>query len=61
MNFMAPNKRIEIRPGSELIAAIDDWRRRQPDLPPRAEAIVRLAALGLAAEAKTEKKGEPKK
>lgn len=31
---------------SELLA-IDEWRRKQPDLPSRAEAIRRLIQLGL--------------
>jgi hypothetical protein len=30
------------------LALIDDWRRKQPDLPSRAEAIRRLVELGLA-------------
>ncbi|SDD58639.1 hypothetical protein SAMN05444678_11688 [Sphingomonas sp. YR710] len=29
---------------------IDEWRRKQPDLPPRAEAIRRLVEKGLASE-----------
>lgn len=28
----------------EQLAAVDDWRRRQPDLPTRSEAIRRLVA-----------------
>jgi hypothetical protein len=32
------------------MAQIDEWRRKQPDLPPRAEAIRRLVAKGLASE-----------
>jgi hypothetical protein len=37
---------------------IDDWRRRQPDLPARAEVIRRLIQLGLTANA-TQKDGVP--
>jgi hypothetical protein len=29
---------------------IDEWRRQQPDLPPRAEAIRRLVDIGLKAK-----------
>jgi len=29
------------------LSAIDDWRRKQPDLPSRAAAIRRLVELGL--------------
>ena len=41
----------------ELLAAIDAWRREQPDLPSRPEALRRLAQSGLATEsqAKSEK------
>jgi hypothetical protein len=33
----------------EMVAEIDEWRRRQPDIPHRAEAIRRLIRLGLKA------------
>jgi hypothetical protein len=45
----AVNVRIE-RP---QLGQLDDWRRVQPDLPTRPEAIRRLIEMGLAA-AKTE-------
>lgn len=35
---------------SELLA-IDEWRRQQPDLPSRAEAMRRLIQLGLTSKA----------
>jgi hypothetical protein len=35
---------------------IDDWRRRQPDLPDRADAIRRLFRLGLTAKTAPPKK-----
>lgn len=31
------------------VAAVDDWRRKQPDLPSRSEAIRRLVAVALKA------------
>jgi hypothetical protein len=34
---------------ASFLAAIDEWRRHQPDLPPRAEAIRRLADQALKA------------
>jgi len=43
--------RFELRLPAELGVAIDDWRRQQPDLPSRAEAVRRLLELGLAAPA----------
>jgi hypothetical protein len=48
----AVNVRIE-RP---QLSKLDDWRRSQPDLPTRPEAIRRLIELGLeAAKAQREK------
>jgi len=41
-----------IRLSGELKALIDKWRRKQPDRPPRSEAIRRLVLLGLAAPKK---------
>ena len=60
MDFMAQGKRVEIRPSPVLVAAIDEWRRHLPDLPPRAEAIVRLVEIGLEVAAK-KTKAESKK
>jgi len=40
--------RFELRLPPELGDEIDQWRRQQPDLPPRAEAARRLIELGLA-------------
>ena len=39
---------IGIRWHEPALAEIDDWRREQPDLPARGEAIRRLVELGLA-------------
>jgi hypothetical protein len=57
---MKPRKptRFELRLPPELGDEIDEWRRGQPDLPPRAEAARRLIELGLEA-AKTEKGKTP--
>ncbi len=50
-----PHPRFEMRLPPHLGDEIDDWRRKQPDLPPRAEAARRLIELGLeAAKASTE-------
>jgi uncharacterized protein len=43
-------ERFEMRYPAELLAKIDEWRRQQPDLPPRAEAIRRLVEAGLVAK-----------
>jgi hypothetical protein len=38
-----------MRVSDEFLRTIDDWRRLQPDLPSRAEAIRQLIELGLKA------------
>ncbi len=46
---------LQTRVSAEFLAKLDTWRRDQPDLPTRTEAIRRLTALGLEAEAKKRK------
>jgi hypothetical protein len=38
---------FQMRVTNEWLAIIDDWRRKQDDLPSRAEAIRRLVEKGL--------------
>jgi hypothetical protein len=38
--------RFELRMPPELLETIDAWRRREPDLPNRSEAIRRLVEIG---------------
>jgi hypothetical protein len=45
-------KLIGLRWHPPVLAAIDDWRREQPDLPSQAQAIRRLVEIGLAAKGK---------
>jgi hypothetical protein len=40
-------ERFEMRVRASFLKTIDDWRRRQPELPSRAEAIRRLVEIGL--------------
>ncbi len=40
-------RRIPFVTDDEQIRRVDEWRRQQPDLPTRAEAIRRLIDLGL--------------
>jgi hypothetical protein len=40
-------ERFEMRVPASFLKMVDDWRRKQEDLPPRAEAIRRLVELGL--------------
>lgn len=47
------NDRVfQMRASDDWLAKIDDWRRTQPDIPARAEAIRRLVALALETSAK---------
>jgi len=50
---------LQMRASAEFLKSIDDWRDKQPDSPPRAEAVRRLVELGLAAAAPAPRK--PKK
>jgi hypothetical protein len=52
-------ERFELRFSPELIKAIDAWRGRQADVPPRAAAIRRLIEAGLEASKKSKKKDWP--
>ena len=42
------SERFEMRVPQDLLQRVDAWRREQPDLPPRAEAIRRLLHAALA-------------
>jgi hypothetical protein len=44
---MVDSEAINVRMERPAIAALDDWRRAQPDLPTRPEAIRRLVELAL--------------
>lgn len=39
--------RLEMRVDTSWLEQIDDWRRKQPRIPSRAEALRRLTQLGL--------------
>jgi hypothetical protein len=43
---------VTVRIGVDALQVIDNWRRKQDDLPGRPEAIRRLVELGLKAKAK---------
>jgi hypothetical protein len=60
---MAKTERFEMRLDADMIERIDDWRRKQPDLPSRSAAILRLVEVGLAfgqPQRKTSKKAAAK-
>jgi hypothetical protein len=41
---------LQMRVSKAFLKSIDEWRRRQPDLPSRAEAIRKLVERGLKAK-----------
>jgi hypothetical protein len=41
------DRAFQMRVSQDWLDRIDDWRRKQPDLPPRAEAIRRLVEQAL--------------
>ena len=43
---------LQMRVSEAILKGIDDWRRKQEDLPGRPESIRRLVELGLKAKAK---------
>jgi hypothetical protein len=40
------SQRVELRIPAEFLKIVDDWRRRQPVIPSRSEAIRLLVELG---------------
>jgi len=46
-------ERFQMRVSPSFLRLIDDWRRKQPDLPSRAEAIRRLVERGVNAPEKS--------
>jgi hypothetical protein len=42
------DQRVPVMMSASELKEIDDWRRRQDDLPSRSEAMRRLIALGIA-------------
>lgn len=50
MTGEANSTRFEMRASEAWLRELDDWRRKQPDIPGRAESIRRLVAMGIGAE-----------
>jgi hypothetical protein len=48
-------ERLNLAMSKGMIKAIDEWRRKEIDLPPRAEATRRLIALALKADMRADK------
>jgi hypothetical protein len=49
-------ERFQMRVSPSFLRLIDEWRRRQPDLPSRAEAIRRLVQRSVGAPEKSARK-----
>jgi ribbon-helix-helix CopG family protein len=49
---MSQYPQINVRVDKEFLERLDEWRRKQPDLPTRPEALRRLAEQALAAATK---------
>jgi hypothetical protein len=49
------DQRLQLVISKGQISAVDDWRRVQPDLPSRSEAIRRLIEAGLSVQPTSEK------
>jgi hypothetical protein len=47
MEHAGPNPAIQIRLQGELYFAVENFRRREPDIPTRPEAVRRLLQRGL--------------
>jgi hypothetical protein len=54
LNMLA-SRPFQMRASNEFWQGVDDWRRLQPDMPNRAEAIRRLVAIGLRADPPTQR------
>jgi hypothetical protein len=54
-------ERFELRFDLESLASIDEWRRLQPDLPSRAEAIRRLVDSALRRSSARAQQGREKR
>jgi hypothetical protein len=53
-------ERFELRFSIETLRSLDEWRRNQPDLPSRGEAVRRLIEAGLAAQEISIRGAKPK-
>ncbi len=52
---LAQDRPFQMRVSENFLRTVDDWRRRQKDLPSRAEAIRRLVELAVRSKAPSER------
>jgi hypothetical protein len=50
------NRIFQMRVSAEFLALLDDWRRAQPDIPSRAQAVRNLVERAIAVD-RAEKRG----
>jgi hypothetical protein len=43
-------ERLELRVSEEFVAMVDEWRRKQPGIPPRGTAVKMLCELAIRLE-----------
>jgi hypothetical protein len=53
-------ERLQLRVSPSFLRMVDDWRRKQPDIPPRAEAIRRMVAIAATRSEEAGKRRAPK-
>jgi hypothetical protein len=51
---MSENVRLEVRVSPDFLEAVDNWRRRQPQIPSRSQAIQVLVAVAIIASDATQ-------
>lgn len=56
MSTEEQSERFQMRVSPAFLRLVDDWRRKQPDLPSRAEAIRRLVERGIGAPERLSRK-----
>lgn len=47
------DKLLQMRVSEDFLRLVDDWRRQQPDIPSRSEAIRRLVEIAIATAPKS--------
>lgn len=57
--MVTKTERIELRVSGEFLEKVDEWRRRQPDIPSRGSAVRQLVEITLSRlEQEARKKGK---
>lgn len=54
-------ERLELRVSEEFVSMVDEWRRRQPEIPARGTAVKMMCELYYKSEKKQVAESSPKK